>query len=126
MPSKFRDDIQAYDKPRDIARFVAERPEALGYANLHNLALDVRVLPVAPADGKAFVTPTPQNIDNATYPLSQFLYIYLNKAPGRTPAPIEREFLRLVLSSKGQALVGNNGFMPMGGQAAMEELAKLN
>jgi phosphate transport system substrate-binding protein len=123
---KFRDDIQMFERPTDIVRSVARTPEGIGYSGLANVTKDVRALPIAAAEGKPFVTPTPENVSSGAYPLSRFLYIYVNQAPGKSLPPLEREFLKMVLSAQGQGLTNNNGFLPLTSDVARQELAKIN
>ncbi len=37
--------------------------------------------------------------------LSRFLYVYVNKAPNKDLTPLEREFVKLVMSKIGQEVV---------------------
>jgi phosphate transport system substrate-binding protein len=123
---KFRDDIHMFERPTDIMRSIARAPEAIGYSGLASLTKEVRALPIAVVEGKPFVAPTPENISNGAYPLSRFLYIYVNQAPGKSLPALEREFLKMVLSAQGQVLTNNNGFLPLTGDVARQELAKIN
>ena len=46
------------------------------------------------------------------YPLSRFLYIYINKAPGKPLDPLVKEYLKLILSKEGQEVVVKDGYLP--------------
>ena len=59
------------------------------------------------------VKATPENAVNGAYPLSRFLYVYINKAPGKSLSPLEREFIKLIYSKQGQAVVGKDGYIPL-------------
>jgi phosphate transport system substrate-binding protein len=59
------------------------------------------------------------------YPLSRFLYVYVNAAPGKPIDPLVREFLKFVLSKEGQEIVVKDGYLPLLGRHAAEELPKL-
>jgi phosphate transport system substrate-binding protein len=72
----------------------------------------VRVLPLA-RQGSAYVAPEPDAFIDGRYPLARPLYIYINKPPGQPLSPLVREFLNLVLSRDGQALVLNEGYTPL-------------
>jgi phosphate transport system substrate-binding protein len=41
------------------------------------------------------------------------LYVYINKAPNTPLPPLEREFLKLVLSQSGQNVVLKDGYIPL-------------
>jgi phosphate transport system substrate-binding protein len=59
------------------------------------------------------------------YPLARFLYIYVNKAPGKELDPVVREFLKLVFSREGQEIVVKDGYYPLTAKIVQEEVAKL-
>ena len=40
-------------------------------------------------------------------------YVYVNKAPNKPLAPMEREFFKLVYSRQGQHIVGKDGYIPL-------------
>jgi phosphate transport system substrate-binding protein len=99
----------------------------LTYALLANLTPDVRVVPLAENDGDPFVMPTIETVYNHTYPLSRYVYIYVNRPPGKPLEPKIKEFLKCVLSKAGQEVVAEEGvFMPLLPSVVQEELAKLN
>ena len=60
------------------------------------------------------------------YPLSRFLYLYVNKAPSRAVDPMVREFVRFVLSRQGQEVVVKDGYIPLSAALAETELARLD
>jgi phosphate transport system substrate-binding protein len=99
----------------------------LTYALLANLTPDVRVVPLAEKEGDPLIMPTIDTVYHHTYPLSRYVYIYLNRPPGTALAPKTKEFLKLVLSKQGQDIVAAEGvFMPLLPEVVQEELAKLN
>jgi phosphate transport system substrate-binding protein len=51
--------------------------------------------------------------------------VYVNKAPNKPMEPLVREFLKYVLSQRGQQTVVKDGFIPLTGKIVQEELAKL-
>jgi phosphate transport system substrate-binding protein len=98
----------------------------LTYAMLANVTPDVRVVPLAEKDGDPFIEPTIENVYTHKYPLSRFVYIYLNRKPGTAIPAKTKEFLKLVLSQQGQKVVAEEGvFMPLMPDVVQEELAKL-
>ncbi len=99
----------------------------LTYALLANVTPDVRVVPLAEKDGDPFVMPTIETVYQHTYPLSRYVYIYVNRPPGKALEPKIKEFLKAVLSRQGQDVVAAEGvFMPLLPAVVQEELAKLN
>lgn len=99
----------------------------LTYALLANLTPDVRVVPLAEKDGDPFIMPTIETVYNHTYPLSRYVYVYVNRKPGTPLEPKIKEFLKAVLSKQGQDVVAGEGvFMPLLPEVVKEELAKLD
>ena len=60
------------------------------------------------------------------YPLSRYLYVYVNKKPGEPLPPLEREFMRLVLSKTGQDTVIKDGYIAVSPRLAQRERRKLD
>ena len=97
------------------------------YAMLANRTPEVRVVPLAEQAGAACVAPTLRNVYLHRYPLSRYVYIYVNRQPGRPLAPAVREFLRLVLSRQGQEQVAHDGvYLPLTPAIVRQERAKLD
>lgn len=109
------------------ARDMAKNPGGLTYALLANVTTDVRVVPLAAKDGEPFYEPTLADVAAHRYPLSRYVYIFVNRPPGKALEPKTREFLRLVLSREGQQVVADEGvYIPLSAQVVREELAKLD
>lgn len=123
---------KAKGKTRDqqVLEAVEKDPCAIGFifqrvinANQGN----VRVLPLARAAGQPFVTPSAQTFFDASYPLHNGAYIYLNRVPGQPLGAREKEFVRFLLSREGQQIIADNRlFIPLSADQAKAELAKLD
>jgi phosphate transport system substrate-binding protein len=122
----------------DFKRNVAEQPGsasvvqsvtgqlgAIGYSGIGYKTSGVRALPLAKKDGEAFVEPDATHAIDGTYPLARVLYVYVNKRPNQPLAPLEREFVKLVLSKQGQEVVIKDGFVPMPAAMAAKALVDL-
>jgi len=128
----YRTDIQ-FTKGRGFthafnvaAEDMAKNPGGLTYALLANVTPDVRVVPLSEKDGGPYFMPTVQNVYTHAYPLSRYVYIYVNRPPGTALQPKIREFLRAVLSRQGQQVVSDEGvYIPLLPKVVREELAKL-
>jgi phosphate transport system substrate-binding protein len=72
-----------------------------------------------------FVDATPQNAVTGDYPLSRFLYIYVNKAPNKPLPRLEAEFVKLVLSRNGQQVVVKDGYIPLPATVVDQQLEAL-
>lgn len=104
-----------------------DQPGGLSYAMLVNATPNVRVVPLAQNEGEPFIAPTVENVYMHTYPLSRYIYIYVNRVPGQALAPEVKEFLKAVLSYQGQSAMTREGvFMPLLHEVVLEELNKLD
>jgi phosphate transport system substrate-binding protein len=98
----------------------------LTYALLANVTPNVRVAPLSENDGGPYFMPTVPNVYTHQYPLSRFVYIFVNRPPGQPLQPKVREFLKLVLSRQGQQVVADEGvYIPLQPDVVRAELAKL-
>jgi len=108
-----------------VAAVAADR-YGLCYAGPGNARPRTRILAVSTAPDAPAVPLTRETVLNHTYPLSRYLYIYINRPPGK---PVEKntlEFLRVVLSRQGQELITRRSpLLPLPPGVAREELAKL-
>jgi len=108
------------------AHKMATETGGLTYALLANVTPDVRVVPLADSEGEPFVMPTIESVYTHQYPLSRYVYIFVNRPPGQPLEPKIKEFLKLVLSRQGQEVVAQEGvFMPLTPEVVRQELAKL-
>ncbi|MGC3130653.1 PstS family phosphate ABC transporter substrate-binding protein, partial [Pseudomonas aeruginosa] len=76
-------------------------------------------------EGAAFVEDNEQNAQNGTYPLSRFLYVYVNKAPNKPLDALEAQFLKLVLSKTGQQVVVKDGYIALPAKVAEKAIKEL-
>lgn len=94
---------------------------AIGYGSMADVWTALKTIPIIPKGGKTAVVPTPENVASGAYPLSRFLFIYINKAPGK-PLPIHvAGFLEYILSAEGAKSVKAAGQVPL-----PDELMQLN
>jgi phosphate transport system substrate-binding protein len=87
-----------------IVMDVAADPASIGYAGFGNLKPGSKLIAVSD-DGGPYLEGTRAQVATAQYPLSRFIYIFIDRAPGQFIPPLELAFLRYALSPAGQALV---------------------
>ncbi|MDX9851814.1 MAG: phosphate ABC transporter substrate-binding protein [Anaerolineaceae bacterium] len=88
---------------------VRENPNAIGYDGLGYITEDVKVLKIAREAGSAFIFPTLASVNDNQYAISRNLFIY---APGK-PTTFVKDYLDWILSSEGQKIVEDLGFIPV-------------
>jgi phosphate transport system substrate-binding protein len=108
-----------------VVQGVASSLSGIGYSGIGYLTSGVKAVAIAEAREVEPVTATAENVVNGAYPLSRYLYIYVNKKPNTPLQPLELEFLQLVLSAEGQEIVSKDGYIPVTGRIADRELKKL-
>src|SRR5262245_28026683 len=97
----------------------------IGYSGIGYATAGVRVVPIAEQEGAACVAATADNAYAGAYPLARFLYVYINKPPGKSLDPLTREFVKLMVSKEGQEVVVKDGYFPIPASIAKEETGKL-
>ena len=109
-----------------VVQSVSSSLNGIGYSGIGYTTSSVRAVPLSTSIDKPFIEATPENAINGTYPLARFLYIYVNKAPGVDLDPITDQFLTMVLSRQGQAVVVKDGYIPLPARVAERERSKLH
>lgn len=109
----FKPSINEQPGSASVVQGVSESINGIGYSGIGYVTSGVRPVPLAPDDGEPLVAPTPENVMRGDYPLARFLYIYVNRHPTRGLQPLEREFLKLILSRQGQEVVVRDGYLPL-------------
>jgi phosphate transport system substrate-binding protein len=107
-----------------VVQSVASSINALGYSGIGYKTSSVKAVALA-KKGNNYVAATKANALNGTYPLSRYLYVYVNKHPNKPLAPMEREFVKMILSKTGQKIVAKDGYIPLSAKVANKELSKL-
>jgi len=77
-------------------------------------------------DGKTFVEATEENAIKGTYPLSRYLFVYVNKQPNKPLQPMQLEFIKMVLSKQGQQIVAKDGYIPLPAKIIERDLKMLS
>ncbi len=121
----FKNNVNEQPGSASVVQGVSESINGIGYSGIGYKTASVRALPLAKKEGDEFVEATSANAVTGKYPLSRFLYVYVNKAPNKALAPITAEFLKLVLSKQGQEVVVKDGYVPVPAQVAERTLQSL-
>ncbi len=98
---------------------------AIGYSGMGYLTAGVRLVPIAPKGSSKPYEANADNVYAGSYPLSRYLYIYINRAPGQPLDPLVKQFITYVLSQEGQEVVVKDGFIPLAKEIVDVEMKKL-
>lgn len=121
----FKSSVNEQPGSASVVQSVSSSINGIGYSGIGYKTSGVRAVPLTKKPGKPFIAATPENAANKTYPLSRFLYVYVNKAPNKALPPLEREFIKMILSKQGQQVVIKDGYVPLSNKTAQKYLAKL-
>ncbi len=121
----FKDTVNEQPGSASVVQSVSSSLNGIGYSGIGYKTSGVRAVPLAKKAGQPFVEATPENAINKKYPLARFLYIYVNKHPNKPLPPLEREFIKMVLSKVGQQVVIKDGYIPLPAKVAKKALAKI-
>jgi phosphate transport system substrate-binding protein len=109
----FKDTINEQPGSASVVQGVTESINGIGYSGIGYATSGVRAIPLAGEGAEQFFEPSAENAAEGTYPLARFLYLAVNNHPTDGMAPLEREFLKMVLSAEGQDVVVRDGFIPL-------------
>lgn len=97
---------------------------ALGYSGIGYLTSGVRAVPLGTKEGK-FAPADYDSCLDGSYPMSRFLFVYINKDPRKESDKLTAEFLKFVLSKSGQEVVVKDGYFPMPASEAKKVVKSL-
>lgn len=115
----FRPTIKERPGSSLVLQAVADDPYSLGFCSIGYSTAGIKLIRINN------VFPTIETVNSGDYPLSRFLYIYVNINPFEKPDRLLSEFIRMILSKEGQNLVSERGYFPLTSDIARSELEKL-
>ena len=120
----FKNNVNEQPGSASVVQSVTTSINGIGYSGIGYKTSGVKAIPLSKKGGE-FVEATSANAVKGTYPLSRFLYVYVNKAPNKALAPLEREFLTMVMSKRGQEVVVKDGYIPLPAKVISKYMAKI-
>lgn len=109
----YKDEVKEQPGSASVVQGVTEDQAGIGYSGIGYRTSGVRALPLSMKAGQPFVEPTYENATSGGYPLSRYLFVYVNITPNQPLSPIVREFLKYVYSREGQKVVIKDGYFPI-------------
>jgi phosphate transport system substrate-binding protein len=126
MNGDYKDAVKEQPGSASVVQGVTSDRFGMGYSGIGYKTSGVKNLALAEKSGGAYSSGSYEDVISGKYPLARFLYIYVNRAPGKPLDPVVQEFLHLVLSREGQEIVVKDGYYPLPAKIVQEELAKLH
>jgi phosphate transport system substrate-binding protein len=119
----FKNSVNEQPGSASVVQSVSSSLNAIGYSGIGYRTSSVRAVPLAAQAGGPYIESTPEQAATGDFPLSRYLYVYVNKRPNQALAPLDREFVKLMLSKQGQQVVNRDGYVPLPA-AVVERLYK--
>ncbi len=124
MNGDYKDTVKEQPGSASVVQGVTEDRFGIGYSGIGYKTSGVNAVQLAEKD--VFFDGGYANVTAGKYPLWRFLYLYVNKAPGKPLDPLVKEFVKLILSRQGQEVVVKDGYLPLTPAIVQAELAKLD
>jgi phosphate transport system substrate-binding protein len=121
----YKDAVKEQPGSSAVVQGVATDKYAIGYSGVGYKTADVRTVPLSLDEKSACFDADAKNAYSGDYPLSRFLYIYLNKNPNLALDPLRKEFIKFVFSKQGQENVIKDGFYPVSTAIAQDDFKAL-
>ncbi|NHI01343.1 MULTISPECIES: PstS family phosphate ABC transporter substrate-binding protein [Oceanimonas] len=121
----FKNNVNEQPGSASVVQSVSSSLNAIGYSGLGYSTSSVRAVPLADAGSTDYVEANSENAISGEYPLSRFLYVYVNKHPNKPLGPMEAEFIKMMLSKQGQEIVDKDGYVPVPAAVVEADLKKL-
>ena len=109
----FKNTVNEQPGSASVVQSVSTSINGIGYSGIGYNTSSVRSVPLSKKPGDTPVEATLENTVTGDYPLSRFLYVYVNKDPNKALSPLEREFVKLIYSRQGQGVVVKDGYIPL-------------
>jgi len=116
----FKSSVNEQPGSASVVQGVTKSLNGIGYSGIGYKTSSVKALPLSRKDGGEAIEPTPENAVSGKYPLARYLYVYVNKHPNEPLAPLEKEFILMVLSKTGQAVVVKDGYVSLPAKVAQK------
>jgi len=109
----YKDTVKEQPGSSAVVQSVASDKSGIGYSGVGYKTADVRTVPLAAKEGDTCYDANSDNAYAGTYPITRFLYVYVNKNPNQPLDPVRAEFAKYVMSKQGQLGVIKDGFYPL-------------
>lgn len=121
----YRDTVKEQPGSASVVQSVSVDKLGIGYSGIGYATSNVHTVALSKEDGGQAYPPSPEAAYAGNYPLTRFLFIYVNRDPSKGCDPLVKEFLKMVLSKEGQEVVVKDGYYPLPAQVVEEELKAL-
>ncbi len=119
----FKDSVKEQPGSSGVVSGIANDKFAIGYSGIGYRTADVKVVPLKNEGDEQYFPGEAHYGYSGEYPLARYLLVYVNHEPKSELDPLRREFVRFVYSAEGQALVIEDGYLPLPAVVAQRSAA---
>ncbi len=116
----YKSSVKEQPGSASVVQGVENELGGVGYSGIGYKTSGVKAVAISDKGGP--VEATQANAESFKYPISRYLYVYINANPSSGPDPLVKEFIRFVMSKEGQAVVIKDGYFPLPAKKADEFL----
>ena len=106
----YKDTVKEQPGSASVVQGVTEDRFGIGYSGIGYKTSGVKAVPLAETEKGPFSDGNYADVVSGKYPLSRFLYLYINKPQGKPLDPLVAEFVKLIFSKDGQEVVVKDGY----------------
>lgn len=121
----YKNSVNEQPGSASVVQGVTKSTNGLGYSGIGYKTSGVKLVPLAKEAGQPFVEANAENAADGSFPLSRFLWVYVNKVPNKPMSPIDREFMKMILSKVGQKVVVKDGYVPLPAKTVTKYMERL-
>lgn len=115
-----------YTTSEEMVAALAQDTGSIGYASFGVGDYKTRMLKISKARQFPYYSPSIKNIQSGKYPLSRFLYLYIDNPTTEAVNPMLYEFFKFVFSADSQNIIRKEGAVPLPLKFIGHELSKLD
>jgi len=121
----YRSDMQALNGNADIVEAVAKDRNGIGYVGVayaRQRSKDVKILGVQKDVNSPPVLPTKETVEDGSYPIARYLFIYTDGIP----TGAVKDYIKWMLGPDGQAIVEKNEYIQLPADVAATQTEKIS
>jgi len=116
----YKDTVKEQPGSASVVQGVTEDVLGMGYSGIGYKTSGVKTVRIGKTAAAGFFGTDAETVLSGKYPLSRYLFLYINQAPNKPLDPLVRELIKYILSQEGQQVVVKDGFLPIPAKIAQE------
>jgi phosphate transport system substrate-binding protein len=123
----FAPGYESFELAAQIVKRLGEDTDGIGFSGQGFLTPDTRLVALAENAEGPYMVGTEEEVASGRYPLDRSVDLAIRRVPREPLDPFVKEYMRLILSREGQAIVAAeaDGYVPLNATQVAEERAKL-